>query len=139
MEKGATMIAELETVKSVWPDVKDLLSIPKDKRHYNKLVKALDELIDEIGENEKHHLVPLMETIGSLIEYFENEHLSPIVIDPIDVLKSLMVENGLNQKDLPEIGSQGVVSEVLNGKRLLNTRQIRELSSRFNISPAAFI
>ena len=133
------MIAELEKVKSVWPDVKDLLSVPRDKKHYNKLVKALDELIDEIGENEKHPMVPLMETIGSLIEIFENENLTPIEADPIDVLKSLMQENGLNQKDLPEIGSQGVVSEVLNGKRLLNTRQIRELASRFNISPAAFI
>ncbi len=133
------MIAELEKVKSVWPDVKELLSVPRDKKHYNKLVKALDELIDEIGENEKHPMVPLMETIGSLIEVYEIENLAPIESDPIDVLKSLMQEHGLNQKDLSEIGSQGVVSEVLNGKRFLNTRQIRELASRFNISPAAFL
>ncbi len=29
----------------------------------------------------------------------------------------LMEEHGLRQSDLPEIGSQGVVSEILNGKR----------------------
>ena len=139
MEKGFTMIAELEKVKSVWPDIKDLLSVPQDKRHYTKLVKALDELVDEIGENEKHPLVPLIETIGSLIEIYENENLEPVESDPIDVLKSLMIEHGLNQKDLPEIGSQGVVSEILNGKRFLNTRQIKELALRFNISPATFI
>ena len=133
------MIAELEKVKSVWPDVKDLLSVPHTKKHYSKLVNALDELIDEIGENEKHPLVPLMETIGSLIDSYENEHLPAIDAAPADVLKNLMKAHGLTQKDLPEIGSQGVVSEVLNGKRLLNTRQIRELSDRFGISPAALI
>jgi len=133
------MIAELEKTKSVWPDIKDFLSVPHDKRHYNKLVRALDELIDEIGENEKHPMLPLMEIIGSLIEIYENDHLPEIHSDPVEVLRSLMKEHKLSQKDFPEIGSQGVVSEILNGKRLLNTRQIRELSIRFNISPAVFI
>jgi HTH-type transcriptional regulator/antitoxin HigA len=50
-----------------------------------------------------------------------------------------MEEQGLTQSDLPEVSSQGVVSEVLNGKRELNVRQIRALANRFNVSPAAFV
>ena len=50
-----------------------------------------------------------------------------------------MDEHGLTQSDLPEIGSQGVVSEVLNRKCELNVRQIRALATRFGVSPAAFI
>lgn len=34
---------------------------------------------------------------------------------PVDVLKALMTEHGLKQSDLPELGSQGVVSEILAG------------------------
>ena len=49
-----------------------------------------------------------------------------------------MEEHGLSQSELPEVGSQGVVSEVLNGKRELNTRQIEALSLRFHLSPAVF-
>ena len=49
-----------------------------------------------------------------------------------------MDQHGLRQGDLPEIGSQGVVSEVLNGKRALNPTQLRRLSERFQVSPAAF-
>jgi HTH-type transcriptional regulator/antitoxin HigA len=49
-----------------------------------------------------------------------------------------MNEHGLRQSDLPEIGSQGVVSEILSGKRELNTRQIRVLAARFSVSPAVF-
>jgi HTH-type transcriptional regulator/antitoxin HigA len=50
-----------------------------------------------------------------------------------------MQEHSLKQSDLPEIGSQGVVSEILNGKRQLNTRQIKALAERFAVSPVVFI
>lgn len=51
-----------------------------------------------------------------------------------------MKENGLRQVDLAEeIGSQGVVSEILNGKRAINARQAKALASRFSVSPAVFL
>lgn len=50
-----------------------------------------------------------------------------------------MEEHGLTQSDLPEVGSQGMVSEILSGKRELIVRQIRALASRFHVSPAVFI
>jgi HTH-type transcriptional regulator / antitoxin HigA len=37
-----------------------------------------------------------------------------------------------------EIGSQGVVSEKLSGKRDLNKSHIAALSKRFSVSPAVF-
>jgi HTH-type transcriptional regulator/antitoxin HigA len=40
---------------------------------------------------------------------------------------------------LPEIGTQGVVSEILSGKRELNVRQIRALAERFNVPPGVFV
>lgn len=58
---------------------------------------------------------------------------------PSEVLKSVMREHELRQSDLREIGTQGVVSEVLAGKRELNTRQIRKLAKRFEVSPAVFV
>ena len=50
-----------------------------------------------------------------------------------------MAQYGINQSDLHEIGSQGVVSEILAGKRELNIRQVRALSQRFRVSPATFV
>jgi HTH-type transcriptional regulator/antitoxin HigA len=58
---------------------------------------------------------------------------------PIEVLRELMDANGLKQRDLvDELGSDSIVSEVLNGKRELNKNHIEKLSKRFKISPAAF-
>jgi HTH-type transcriptional regulator / antitoxin HigA len=59
---------------------------------------------------------------------------------PQEALRHLMNEHGLKQAELSaEIGSQGVVSEVLNGKRQLNARQARALAARFNVSAAFFV
>jgi HTH-type transcriptional regulator/antitoxin HigA len=51
----------------------------------------------------------------------------------------MMREHGLNQSDLPGVGTQSVVSEVLSGKRKLNLRQIKWLAERFGVSVETFI
>jgi len=49
----------------------------------------------------------------------------------------LISQHGLRQRDLAgEPGGDSVVSEVLSGKRKLNTAQIAQISRRFQISPA---
>jgi HTH-type transcriptional regulator/antitoxin HigA len=50
-----------------------------------------------------------------------------------------MEQHGLKQSDLAEIGSQGVVSEILAGKRELNVGQVRALGERFGVSSATFL
>ena len=46
----------------------------------------------------------------------------------IDVLKFLLEEHQLAPSDLPEIGNQDVLSELLAGKRELSVDHIRALS-----------
>ena len=105
----------------------------------NELINLFDGLIDEVGNSENHILTSLMETIGSLIETYETQNVKKIEGNPINTLKALMEEHGLKQSDLAEIGSQGVISEILSDRRQLNVRQIKILSNRFNVSPATFI
>ena len=133
------MNIQLKEIVKVWPDIQPIFSVPHNEKDYNKLVSLLDSLIDEVGNNENHPLSSLMETIGSLIETYESQYIKEIEGNPIDALNVLMEEHGLKQSDLPEIGSQGVVSEILSGKRRLNVRQIKMLGNRFNVSPAVFI
>jgi len=133
------MHIQIEKIAKVWPDIRPILSVPHDQKGYDRLVKQLDSLIDEVGNNEDHPLASLMETIGSLIETYESQYIGEIEGNPIDAIKFLMEEHGLKQSDLSEIGSQGVVSEILSGKRQLNVRQIKMLGKRFKVSPAVFV
>jgi len=133
------MNTHLKEVAKVWPNIQNVFSVPHNEKDYNKLVKLLDSLIDEVGNNESHRLSRLMETIGSLIESYESQNYPDIEGGPINALKFLMEEHGLKQSDLPEIGSQGVVSEIISGKRQLNVRQLKLLGERFKVSPIVFV
>ena len=133
------MNTQLKEIAKVWPDIQDILSVPHSETDYRRLVSLLDNVIDEVGDDESHPLASLMETLGSLIEMYEAQNIPDIEGNPTDSLRALIEEHDIKQSDLPEIGSQGVVSEVLSGKRQLNIRQIKALSERFNVSPAVFI
>ncbi|HNS40825.1 MAG: helix-turn-helix domain-containing protein [Anaerolineae bacterium] len=110
-----------------------------DEADYDRAVATLNELLDEIGTDEKHPLYGLLDTLGTMIAAYEDANLELPEASGGETLAYLMEEHGLRQSDLPEVGSQGVVSEILSGKRELNMRQIRALAERFGVSPAVFI
>jgi HTH-type transcriptional regulator/antitoxin HigA len=111
----------------------------RDERRHAKMVELLNELIDAVRSNEAHPLLELLDIVGELISSYEAEHYPIQDAPPQDVLRYLMDEHALTQSDLPEVGSQGVVSEILSGKRSMNVRQAKALAARFNVSPAVFI
>jgi HTH-type transcriptional regulator / antitoxin HigA len=121
-----------------WTAISPLLSL-RNEREYDRAVEHLNRLLDEVGTDEQHPLYTLLDTLGTLIHAYEEEHHPIPECSGADVLRYLMEEHDLTQSDLPEIGSQGVVSEILRGKRELNVRQIRALAKRFHVSPGIFI
>lgn len=127
-----------ETVK-VWPVVSRVLSTLRTDKQYNRSVQLLDELIDEDSARDNALIESLIDTLGTLVKDYEDRNIAEPEGDAIGCLKFLMLEHNLKQTDLKELGSQGVVSEILSGKRQLNVRQIKALSQRFKVSPAVFI
>jgi HTH-type transcriptional regulator/antitoxin HigA len=121
-----------------WMALSPLLSI-RNEHEYDYAVERLNHLLDEVGTDEQHPLYTLLDTLGTLLHAYEEQHHSMPECSGVDVLRFLMEEHGLSQSDLPEVGSQGVVSDILRGKRELNVRQIRALAKRFQVSPAVFI
>jgi HTH-type transcriptional regulator/antitoxin HigA len=111
----------------------------RDEAHYRRMVAILEALLDESSGNENHPAMGLIDIVGDLIADFEAEHHPLPNATGLQALKFLMERHGLKQDDLREIGSQGVVSEILAGKRELNIRQVRALGERFGVSPATFV
>jgi HTH-type transcriptional regulator / antitoxin HigA len=101
--------------------------------------KTAQRVLDEIGDNQRHPLYSLLDALGTLIHSYEEEHYSIPDVTGAEALRFLMDEHGLTQSDLPEVGSQGVVSEILNGKRELNLCQVRSLAERFKVSSSVFV
>src|SRR6266404_133088 len=111
----------------------------RTEREYDAAVERLNSLVNELGDNPKDPRYRLIETLSVLIGAYDREHHSLPEASSIEVIRFLMEEHGLTQKDLPEIGSQGVVSEILAGRRALNVRQIQTLAARFGVDPGAFL
>ena len=121
-----------------WSQVSALLKI-HNEQEYELALERLNGLIDEVGTDERHPLYSLLDTLGTVVHAWEEQHHSMPNLEGADPLRLLMEEHALTQSDLPEVGSQGVVSEILSGKRELNVRQIRALSRRFGVSPSVFL
>lgn len=111
----------------------------KSKRDHKAAVAAMNALLDAGGADENHQLSSLVALLGERIGDYEDAHSPLANVSPADTLRFLMEQHGLGQSDLPEVGSQGVVSEILNGKRDLNVRQIKLLSERFHVGAQVFV
>ena len=124
-------------LKKQWVEIAPLLTI-RNEQDYDAAVERLNALLDEVGDDEDNPLYSFLHTLGIIIEAYDNENYSIPSSGGVDALIYLMEEHSLSQSELPEIGSQGVVSEILSGKRKLNVRQIEALAKKFKVSPATF-
>ncbi|MEL7226266.1 MAG: transcriptional regulator [Cyanobacteria bacterium P01_D01_bin.36] len=98
---------------------------------------AIDDLIDKgtLTEDEQDYL----NLLGTLVASYEEQFVEIPDISGVEILKVLIEENNLRQKDLtPIFKTESIVSDVINHKRNLTVEHIQALSKFFHISPAVF-
>ncbi|MDR2195060.1 MAG: transcriptional regulator [Gallionellaceae bacterium] len=116
----------------------------RDEEDYERAMTLIAAIMDETRnlperEDADHPLADLLDLLTAAAREYEADHYPVPASAPNDVLRFLMEQHELTQSDLPEVGSQSVISEILSGRRLLNARQIAALVTRFHVSADAFI
>jgi HTH-type transcriptional regulator/antitoxin HigA len=112
------------------------LKVIKNDEDYQEALKSMEAVFDET----EGALADYAETLTLLIEKYEEFLPSFPGATGMEILKFLMDQNGLKQKDLAGIlGGKSTVSELLNGKRPFNLNHIRILAKKFNVRPATFV
>ncbi|NDJ19194.1 helix-turn-helix domain-containing protein [Myxacorys almedinensis] len=82
----------------------------------------------------------LLKLVVTLIEVYETETYPMDKPAPHEILQHILESSGTRQADLVGIvGSSGVVSEIVNGKRSISKAQAKALGEFFHISPSLFI
>jgi HTH-type transcriptional regulator / antitoxin HigA len=82
----------------------------------------------------------LLELLIILIEKFEEASYPVPNVEPDRMLFHLMEVRNMKQEELVGvIGSRGVVSEIVNGKRSISKAQTKALGQLFHVSPSLFI
>jgi HTH-type transcriptional regulator/antitoxin HigA len=121
----------------------ELLAVVKPKvietEEENEYYLAEVSKLMQFGENLSPAQEQLLRLLVNLIENFEDHHYQLNPAKPLDILTELIRAKGLKQKDLlPVFGSQGIASEVLNGKRSISKAQARALGEFLKVSPTLF-
>ncbi len=133
----------VKDVAAHWVALHEALGLGRsigDDAEYEQALAAVGELVDAVGTDDEDPLWALVALAGDRIRAYEDRaHPWPDTSTPAQVLAMLIEQHGLRQGDLPEVGSQGVVSEVLAGKRRLNARQIAALCRRFGVPAEALL
>jgi HTH-type transcriptional regulator/antitoxin HigA len=107
-------------------------------RELDEFTQALLEL-DEVEKpsREERELADLLIT---LIEQYEQQRYAIRKARPLEMIEFLLDQRGLSQKDLwPIIGSKGITSEVMSGKRGISINLAAKLGDFFHIDPALFV
>ena len=105
-------------------------------KQYDKYCDFLENLItlDDRKVQDEIDLLTL------LIEKWDSEHNTLSESDPIEILKSLLIEHNLKAKDLVENLnlSKGTISKILNYHKGLSKDTIRKLSDYFKVTQETF-
>ncbi|TPW21788.1 MAG: transcriptional regulator [Elusimicrobia bacterium] len=110
-------------------------------KHYSQAVRILLEALqtESFSEADRETIRKFAALVAPQVAAYEKRTEKSEGADGVAVLEFLMAQHGLTQADLAaDLGGQSVVSDLLNGKRMLNVEQISRLSARFGISPASF-
>lgn len=109
----------------------------KTEKQYDKALERLNEIFDTKPNSQEGQEAEMQ---ALLIENYEDQHYPIESPDPIVAVRIRMEDLELKQKDLVGIvGSKGIVSEVLNKKRRLTVKMIRNLSKRLKITANVLI
>lgn len=115
-----------------------LPAVIQNETEYKRLVKAMNKLaVKPRLSSEEDRLLDLLTT---LVEAYDQKNYAIRQATPAMVIRMLMQDRRLKNKDLESVlGSSGVTSEVINGKRNPSKTQIKALARFLNVSPELFI
>ncbi len=105
---------------------------------YDRILKVVERLT--FNKNRTPEEGTLYKLLVKLIEAYEEENYPMDKSTPHELLQHIMENSGTRQADLVGlIGSSGVVSEIINGKRSISKAQAKVLGEYFKVSPSLFI
>lgn len=134
------MNAVLRKTIEHWSHLQPYMHVPRNESEYEEMLALVEKLMEALRSAKKNeNLASLLRLVTRNIEEYETRRYPAKHMTPIDMLEFLIEEYGLSQGDLPEIGSQSLVSKVLSGERQLTVEHIQRLSKRFGVSSSVFI
>ena len=98
---------------------------------------VIDRLLDTktLEPEEKDYL----NLLGMLVYEYEEKHISIPDLHGVELLRAMIEELDLKQKDLvPIFKTESIISAILKGQRKFTIEHIEKLATFFHVSPSVF-
>jgi len=107
------------------------IKVIKTKKDYEETLMRIEELFNAKSNTPDGDLLDVLVT---LVDAYERKYFEIAPPDPIEAIKFRMDQLGLKQSDIAEvIGGKNRASEILNRKRDLTAKMMRDLHKKYNI------
>ena len=128
-----------ELVKT-WSHLQDQVFLKpiQNEDDHRKMVALANELADEL-EEEDGPLDDLFSLVTTLIGVWESKNVDIPKAEPREVLRYLLEDHDLKQKDLSDIASPKLISDILAGRRAISKNVAKSLADRFSTDISVFI
>ncbi|WP_420595149.1 helix-turn-helix domain-containing protein [Deinococcus sp.] len=129
----------------LWADLDsvahDLLAPIADEPQLTNVLRAIDELMLEIGEDQVSPLLSLLNLLVDRVEAFESQRYATSAASPERVLAFLLEQHDLTQQQLEAATGihQSNISKLLKGTRRFSVGQASKLGAYFGVNPAVFL
>jgi HTH-type transcriptional regulator/antitoxin HigA len=109
----------------------------KSDEQYFEYANRLEELVRNGLDSQE--AIDEYELLYLLIRTWDDEHRFAKEMDPVELIKSLKKDHELSQNELAEIADIGksYISEILNYKKRMSKKVIRNLAEHFKIQQSA--
>lgn len=113
--------------------LKSMINTIQNALDYTQAMQRLLTLIDTDFISNSPEQFAFYQLVTA-IENYEQAHIEPIQVLPLDALRFRMEQQGLSPEDLlPVLGSMQRIASILQGKWQLNLSEMKKLNQRFDI------
>lgn len=141
MSRLDPMTLNPQAILNAWTPFKETIGVTSvhNETDYARAIATIDVLLNTIGDTEDHPLADVLDYLAEQVRSYEEEHAVIPAAEPRDVLRFLMEQHGLKQKDLGDCASQGRISEILSGSREISKEQAKRFAQRFRVRADLFL
>ena len=111
----------------------------KTELDYDDAIARINHLLDlnpKAGSDEDNEL----DILSTLVEVYEDKHYPILPPDPVDAIKVMMEEKGLDNKELALLlGSKSRVSEIMSKKKPFTLKMIYKVHKALGLPLEIFI
>jgi HTH-type transcriptional regulator/antitoxin HigA len=111
----------------------------RNEQEYEQLTQLANALTNHLHGDADNPLTDLLGVLSALIGGWESRQVVVPSAEPREVLRHLLETHGLKQKDLADIASPTVVSDILAGRRAISKNVAKALAVRFRTDVSVFI